>query len=157
MTRPKRVRTKKQIALDIEEQAKQCRNCDERKPFSEYTTSKLRSDGRHSVCKKCCQDYHQEWRDENPSKIREQTLRNRYGIDQSIFDSMLEQQQHRCAVCGSMDAQRKDLDKLVIDHCHESGKVRGLLCHNCNAGLGHFKDNPQWLMSAVRYLTSYKV
>ena len=54
----------------------------------------------------------------------------------------------RCDICGHEPGKRK----LVLDHCHETGKLRGLLCGNCNKGLGFFKDNASVLELAIRYL-----
>lgn len=53
-----------------------------------------------------------------------------------------------CEVCGVILAGRE----LAVDHCHESGKVRGLLCHSCNMGIGQFKDSPELLRKAAVYL-----
>ena len=52
-----------------------------------------------------------------------------------------------CLLCGIKT------EKLVIDHCHKTKRVRGLLCHQCNSGLGHFKDNTEFLLKAVEYLS----
>ena len=60
-------------------------------------------------------------------------------------------QNHACAICG-----RVMKDKLFLDHCHKSGKLRGLLCCTCNSGLGMFKDNPELLDNAIRYLKGEK-
>jgi hypothetical protein len=72
-------------------------------------------------------------------------LKAKYGITDEDYDAMAEAQGYRCAICES-DAP------FVVDHCHQTGRVRGLLCHNCNVGLGHFKDNPQILTAALQYL-----
>ena len=61
---------------------------------------------------------------------------------------MLKSQKSRCLIC-------KKIDKLVIDHCHKTGKVRGLLCHCCNAGIGMFEDNIEILDKAKEYLKIY--
>jgi len=63
---------------------------------------------------------------------------------------MLEEQEHKCAICLTSDV---DLEKLLaVDHCHTTGKVRGLLCSNCNLALGNFKDNITNLEQAIKYL-----
>lgn len=61
-------------------------------------------------------------------------------------------QNHACAICG-----RIMKDKLFIDHCHKTGKIRGLLCPTCNAGLGFFRDDPNLLKNAVMYLSNKSV
>jgi hypothetical protein len=71
------------------------------------------------------------------------------------FDDMLHSQHGMCAICGaSPDAEQYGV--LAVDHCHTTGKVRGLLCANCNNGLGRFKDNPEALEAAAAYLRKYR-
>ena len=75
-----------------------------------------------------------------------------YGITLSEYAEMLSQQDGVCAICGS-SGSGKDLDRLVVDHCHSTGKVRGLLCWPCNIGIGMFKDNEKLLNKVVSYLS----
>ena len=63
---------------------------------------------------------------------------------------MLRQQDNRCAVCRSEDPGHHG--KFSVDHDHTTDRVRGLLCHHCNVGLGHFYDNPSFLLQAAAYL-----
>lgn len=70
---------------------------------------------------------------------------NNYGIESSTYDKMLKEQSAKCLICD-------EIKRLVIDHCHTSGKVRGLLCSNCNSGLGLLGDNITNLKRAVLYL-----
>ena len=60
-------------------------------------------------------------------------------------------QNARCAICGVAEADAAN-KRLVLDHDHVTGRPRALLCHNCNCGLGHFRDNPELLATAIRYL-----
>ena len=69
-----------------------------------------------------------------------------YGITPEDYDLMYEQQKGNCAVCGTFKA------RLFVDHSHEDGKVRGLLCTNCNTGIGMFHDNTDHLKKAIEYL-----
>jgi len=78
-------------------------------------------------------------------KTYDRRRQREYGISPEIFEEMALAQGYRCPIC-----RRKKL--LVVDHDHESGVVRGLLCQSCNSGLGFFKDNPVWLKRAARYL-----
>jgi uncharacterized protein YlaI len=64
--------------------------------------------------------------------------------------SLLKEQEYQCAICNHILAM--DNNTLNIDHCHKTGKVRGLLCFNCNVGLGNFRDNPINLKKALAYL-----
>ena len=76
---------------------------------------------------------------------RERQLKSRYGITVAQFNAMVEQQNGLCACCK----QRRPVD---VDHCHDTGKVRGLLCRACNLGLGLFKDSIEGLQHAIEYL-----
>lgn len=98
---------------------------------------------------------HLQWAKDNPEKAEEYKrrhhLRNTYGISLEDYDSMLTEQGGVCAICGKQEthAQHK---YLSVDHCHETGKVRGLLCHGCNATIGYAKDDPARLERAIVYL-----
>lgn len=69
---------------------------------------------------------------------------------------MHERQGDRCAVCGVDATSKKNAHHkyagLFVDHCHSTGRVRGLLCHQCNVGLGNFRDDPALLAKAAAYL-----
>jgi hypothetical protein len=67
------------------------------------------------------------------------------GITQEQYDKMLDKSNHACEICHSTS-------DLVIDHCHDTEKVRGILCWSCNVALGHFKDNLSSLKKAIKYL-----
>jgi hypothetical protein len=73
-----------------------------------------------------------------------------YGLSPEAWDALLAKQNGACAIC------KKDLRDdvmTVVDHDHETGAVRGILCRTCNLGLGHLKDNPELLRAALAYLT----
>lgn len=81
-------------------------------------------------------------------------LMRSYKITLACYEKMLEEQKGVCKLCekeGFKMAKHHKL-KLVVDHCHETGTVRGLLCHNCNRGLGLFKDDVESLKRAIDYL-----
>lgn len=82
-----------------------------------------------------------------PEVAREARLLQRYGLAPDEFDAMLREQGYRCPGC-----QTYILDDAQVDHCHDTGKVRGLLCRNCNTGLGQFRDNPATLARLIVYL-----
>lgn len=81
-------------------------------------------------------------------------LSRNYGITIDIYREMLNNQDHKCAICGgegfTMATHHKT--KLVVDHCHSTGVVRGLLCHNCNRALGLLQDSRLVLENAIKYL-----
>lgn len=80
--------------------------------------------------------------------INEQTRYKLYGLTPRQYKRMLEEQSYVCAICGQTNKGRK----LVIDHDHYTGRVRGLLCHLCNSGLGMFLDDVRLLSHAIVYL-----
>lgn len=67
------------------------------------------------------------------------------------YDALLASQGGTCAICGGANANGQ---RLAVDHNHATGKVRGLLCHNCNSGIGHLMDRPDWLRKAAEYVES---
>lgn len=78
-------------------------------------------------------------------------IKRRYGITIKQYDTMYEQQDGHCAICGK-ELIKGVVNGCCIDHCHETGKVRGLLCDSCNVGLGRFNDNPDTLIKASSYI-----
>ena len=81
----------------------------------------------------------------------------KFGVDQEMYDEMAAEQDNCCAICGVHATEDKanrwdGTGSLNVDHCHETGLVRGLLCSQCNQGLGRFKDNIESLKKAIWYL-----
>jgi Recombination endonuclease VII len=83
--------------------------------------------------------------------LRNRMLVQRYGITQEDYDKILESQGGKCAICKT-DKPGGIANKFHVDHCHSKGHNRGLLCNHCNQGLGHFKDNADYLEAAIQYL-----
>lgn len=78
---------------------------------------------------------------------RENGLKRQYNLTEEDYNKMFKDQNGRCKVC------KNPSDKtLNVDHCHTTGKIRGLLCWNCNMGIGYFKDNTEYLTNAINYL-----
>ncbi len=77
-----------------------------------------------------------------------------YGISREKYDRMFEEQDHKCKICGEegFRINSKTEKTLCIDHCHSTGVIRGLLCHNCNRALGLLQDKKHLLQSAIEYL-----
>jgi len=85
------------------------------------------------------------------TKARLTGLKVRYGLDAQAYAALLDGQGGMCAICKAahVDAHRQ---RLVVDHCHTTGKLRGLLCSRCNTGIGHMKDSPETCLAAAAYL-----
>jgi hypothetical protein len=96
------------------------------------------------------QNTDKKWRKDNPERLKNRTLKRLYGITLETYNLLLEKQNHSCAICNK--PQNQLTLPLCVDHCHSTGKVRGLLCKRCNSGLGFFNDNVDLCKSAVSYL-----
>lgn len=96
-----------------------------------------------------------EWCKKNPEKIIEADLR-KYGITFKQYNEMLIKQNNICAICNKPETafikKTNKIKALSVDHCHTTGKIRGLLCHKCNYGIGMFKENIKSLSNAIKYL-----
>jgi len=90
----------------------------------------------------------------HPDKIRNDQLRIKFGITLDQYNVMLANQNEVCAICKKQCQTGK---YLAVDHCHKTKKVRGLLCMNCNNGLGKFKDSTETLTRAIEYLIKNSV
>lgn len=98
--------------------------------------------------------YQKTWKERHPEKRKLYTRNSRiraYGIEPETYYLMLEQQGHRCAICKAEPKRRM----MSIDHNHDTGKVRGLLCDGCNLSLGHL-ERIEWVEKAKQYLAQYK-
>ena len=96
-------------------------------------------------------EHKREYLKSHPDRIASTKLKAAYGITLDDYKALSEKQNHLCAICGSPTADTRS-KRLHVDHCHISKKVRGLLCGNCNNGLGRFKHDVAVLEQAVRYL-----
>ena len=129
-----------------------CTRCQKKKTLEEMSVDKERKSGLSSWSKACRAYTAKKWANLNPEKAkenkkspgylkqREYMLRHRYGLSLEEYDLLLEQQEHSCAIC------KKHIDEMTyplhVDHCHEKGHVRGLLCSACNLYVGYVKNNP---------------
>jgi hypothetical protein len=121
-----------------------CPDCDTIKPLADFPASRSRGSGRHTYCKPC---HNARGRAtlERLGGSRTYHLKRRYGLTAEEADTMLEVQGGLCAICKAAPAAH-------VDHDHATGRVRALLCFNCNGGLGQFKDNPAALHAAAYYV-----
>lgn len=137
-----------------------CTRCGENKPEYKFhrATHKYRG-GRQYWCKECTNENRRNWRARNPGKDSEAAKRyhfkRAYGMTLDDYYDMLEDQLYKCAICN-LDIDKHDREVFDVDHDHKTGKVRALLCHRCNKGLGCFDDDIQRLKWAVDYLERHK-
>jgi hypothetical protein len=126
-------------------ETKRCPDCGIDKPLAEFPRNKNYSDGRHSYCKPCHNARGKESKQRLHGGSRHYHLVRRYGIGAHQVEAMIRVQGGRCAICKTEPA-------VHVDHDHDSGLIRGVLCFNCNGGLGQFKDDPRNLTRALAYL-----
>lgn len=93
--------------------------------------------------------YDKKYRNQNKKKYIQLRLKFKYGLTIESFDKLLKKQNNKCRICSEVFTQQL---KPCVDHNHITGKVRGLLCNQCNKGLGNFKDSPELLIQASKYL-----
>lgn len=150
-----------------------CSKCSLDKPPEAYPP-------RGQICKACKSEATKQWARDNPEKRQAQQLRHReanreveaartrawyhankdrrrvyelerkYGLKRGEYEEMLERQGGGCAICGANESH--DKNRLSVDHCHKTNRVRGILCAHCNHAIGKFTDDPARLRKAADYL-----
>jgi hypothetical protein len=102
-------------------------------------------------CKECTKSYNKSYMAEKrKTDVRYQHYFRKYGLTKDQVHQMHEAQEFKCKICGGESDHR--YDKLCVDHCHTTGKVRGLLCFSCNVMIGQAKDDVIRLAKAIEYL-----
>ena len=165
---------------------KKCTKCGVEKPLSEFNKNKSKKDGFGTECKPCAKQNLKKWLIKNPEKQKaikkkwyennkeavykqsrnwiknnqesykfhaRKSLLKKYGLTPESFEEKKLAQDNKCEIC------KEKLDNSVhtcVDHCHSTGKTRGILCRKCNNVLGQAMDNPFILKSALNYLKKYK-
>lgn len=131
---------------------RECITCGETKgidSFRQYSKTvgsgplACRKTYRHTKCRECEREY-----------ARKRSFEARRGITHEERDEMLAEQGGRCAACGT-DSPGSQIG-WHVDHCHETDEIRGILCHHCNAALGHAQDDTQRLSGLILYLRGVK-
>lgn len=131
---------------------KKCSKCGEIKGFAEFSKHSRSRDKLQNYCKPCNKRAASDW-EAVPENHRARKLRSRYNLTLKDYNSLLELQDGKCKICGSTSPRNTKYTCLVVDHCHKTGVIRGLLCDPCNNGLGRFDDNVEVLQKAIEYLT----
>ena len=133
---------------------KYCTKCKNSKPITEFWKNRTTQDGYQSWCNVCWREITATRRNGPKREIELRQRMNRhlmrkYNISIEEYEKLWQSQGGKCKICGNPVAGKK---KLAVDHCHAKGNIRGLLCENCNRGLGMFKDNIDTLNKAIEYL-----
>ena len=134
-----------------------CRECGTHGPPEKFAKHVGSPGGRQRLCKKCDSARSKKWAQENPEKRRDTKLIYEFNISHKEYISMLAKQSNVCAICQQPETVklRGILKRLAVDHCHATGKIRGLLCQGCNTSLGNFNDDVSLLERAIAYLKSH--
>lgn len=137
--------------------AKRCPRCTETKPLEDFSRSKRTADGHQYYCKPCAADAKRascaKHADKHKAREFRYRIRKMYGMAVEDLEQMLLDQEGRCAVCRDEIALG---DTAAVDHCHATGKVRGVLCRHCNIALGHLRDDPSRVASLHEYIARWK-
>lgn len=143
--------------------SKVCSKCDVDKPIEKFNRAAGNKDGYRSECKECTAKYYRQYKKENNEQLkkswRDASKRHyeisdnarikhlrKYGLDLDGYDRLFVEQSGKCKICS------REIS-LVIDHCHVTGKVRGLLCNGCNLALAYFEEKPDRMQKAIEYLS----
>lgn len=132
-----------------------CRKCKEEKPLSEYSHKRPtgRQPGLQPRCKSCSSQDTQDWYKNNKDKVKDNALRKAYGFGLDEYKARLIAQNNQCIIClKEFSSGSYGPDSPVVDHCHIYGHIRGILCNECNRGLGYYHDNPAALRRAAQYI-----
>ena len=136
-----------------------CKTCGEEKEKSEYPKRTGYKDGIRPHCHSCRKTYEVANYHNNKHKRpydygyhRDKKLQKAYGISYSEYKIMLVCQNGACAICGTTDTGKRK--SFHVDHDHDTGMVRGLLCGNCNSGIGNLRDDIGLLKRAIEYLSN---
>lgn len=153
---------------------KACAGCRTVKPLADFARHASKRDGRRSRCKQCVNrppatpEEREQARAARRQRVarrrqrdpeayarqsRDRELRRHYGITLERFEEMLAEQGHRCASCG---ADEHGGWNWHVDHCHQTGRVRGILCFGCNAALGQLGDDPARILALAAYAQQHQ-
>ena len=152
-----------------ERQSKKCRKCGVVKNRDQFTVRKSGERLGHLAghCKTCSVKVNTDRWNADPERLAligwRSKIKRRYGLTEAAYNAMLNAQGHACAICRSTVSWSKNYkhkkngsSRFMVDHCHETGKIRGLLCTRCNRALGLVQDNTETLKRAVEYLNRDK-
>ena len=133
---------------------KTCYACKKEKPVSEFYRSNVNY--YQKECKICNKERKYKWHQTELGKLSSANtkLKRRFGITLDDFNEMYKNQGGKCLICDATESMSSH--RLAVDHCHITGKIRGLLCKSCNVALGGFKDNIESLKKAIKYLEEKK-
>lgn len=129
-------------------ETKVCNKCDERKTLINFNLQPRNKDGHHHICREC-----KNKGDRDRNNKQRYDLWTKYGLTVEEYEQMKKDQDYRCKNAGCRRHESESTrGSLVVDHCHETGVVRGLLCGNCNSAEGMIGGCPERLLGMIEYL-----
>jgi hypothetical protein len=129
--------------------SKRCSKCGESKPRADFPRNRNCPDGYHPYCKRCHNAQVRESKQRLYGGERHYHLKRRYGIGAAEVQALIDAQNGMCPICRKRAATQ-------VDHDHETGRVRGVLCLYCNAALGAFHDDPNLIAKAIAYIEKHR-
>jgi hypothetical protein len=163
---------------------KLCKRCGSVKSIDGFYCDKKSKDRKSWCCKSCVREKATKWAKKNPERYakrvaawhaanpgkvkahrqksyakgewRERWYMKSYGLTVAQVDEMIQGQEGRCYICGTDKPEGRSNTRLMVDHDHNTGRVRRMLCAKCNTGLGSFREDPSLLRKAAGYLEFYK-
>jgi hypothetical protein len=137
------------------EKYQRCNKCGLGKPLRDFSFRSTRLQY-NPTCKVCRNASHKKRRKDNPDKAKRDriklSVKRKFNLTLNDYDVLYLEQGGKCAICGTH--QKNLVRTLAVDHDHNTGKVRGLLCQPCNTGIGLLKENVQVLENAIKYLST---
>ena len=162
--RPARANSPKtlQMESDLATQSRQCTRCDVRKPLSHFPKNKSNRLGVASMCKACaCEVASAYWHSDVEKarlKQRKQRILRNYGKSLDWFETTIASQGNCCPCCGVKYVMGANgADRAVVDHCHVTGQLRGIICSTCNVALGYAKENALRLRNLACYVEKWEL
>lgn len=137
---------------------KWCCTCEKVKPVDDFHKHSRATDGRQGQCKVCSRASTNAYRSRNPERAKmhrlRHTLKAKFGMTIEEYECLYNAQNGLCAICGKPEiaTQNGRVKRLAIDHCHKTGKIRGLLCLHCNVAIAMIDEDEQAMVAAIAYV-----
>lgn len=125
-----------------------CITCNNEKLINKFPVDNRRPLGVTAVCLDCVNEQRRKVR--TPDIVRNDNLWQQHGITTEDYNRMYVAQEGKCGIC------KKHFERMHVDHCHETNRIRELLCGNCNLGIGNLQDDAEIIQNALEYIKKWK-
>lgn len=143
------------VFTEVSYSVKECTECGTVKILTAFQKNKRIKSGYGSKCKDCVNKYKREYLSSNPEKktkgLRNAATLSKYGISKSTYYEIMNQAGDTCPTCKNKFTVEKRRCKC-LDHCHNTGKIRGVICNMCNTALGRVEDNTDTLTNLINWI-----